>query len=94
MKAFEEAGIPCGPIYTVDQVFDDPQVKHLGMAAPVVHPRLGKLDLVASPINFEGTPRVIRTATPEGGQDTDATMSELGYSPDEIATFRKKSIIT
>ena len=94
MKAFEEAGIPCGPIYTVDQVFEDPQVKHLGMAAPVVHPRLGRIELVASAINFEGTPRVIRTATPEGGQDTDAIMSELGYSAEEIATFRKKSIIT
>ena len=94
MKAFEEAGIPCGPIYTVDQVFEDPQVKHLGMAAPVVHPRLGRLELVSSAINFEGTPRVIRTATPEGGQDTDAIMSELGYSAEEIATFRKKSIIT
>jgi formyl-CoA transferase len=93
MKAFEDAGIPCGPIYTIDQTFNDPQVKHLGMAAPVMHPRLGKLDLVASPLNFTGAEKKIRSATPDGGAHTDEIMKELGYSSQDIEQFRKNSVV-
>jgi crotonobetainyl-CoA:carnitine CoA-transferase CaiB-like acyl-CoA transferase len=93
MQAFEDAGIPCGPIYTIDQTFNDPQVKHLGMASPVIHPRLGQLDLVASPLNFTGVEKKIRSATPEGGQHTDEIMSELGYGADDITRLRKEGVI-
>jgi len=93
MKAFEDAGIPCGPIYTIDQTFNDPQVKHLGIASPVMHPRLGKLELVGSPINFFGTEKKIRTATPEGGQHTDEIMGELGYSKSDIEKFHKAGVV-
>jgi len=89
MKAFEEAGIPCGPIYTIDQVFADPQVKHLGIASPVVHPRLGTIELVGSPINFFGVEKKIRTATPDGGQHTDEIMEHLGYSKQQVAQMKK-----
>jgi formyl-CoA transferase len=58
----EEAGIPCGPIYSMDEVFADPQVQHLGLAAPVVHPELGETRLVGSPLNFEGVPKKLRNA--------------------------------
>jgi formyl-CoA transferase len=93
MKAFEDAGIPCGPIYTIDQTFNDPQVKHLGIASPVMHPRLGKLELVGSPINFFGTEKKIRSATPEGGQHTDEIMGELGYSKSDIEKFHKAGVV-
>lgn len=62
VERLEQAGIPCGPIYTVDQVFVDPQVEHLEMAAPLTHPERGPTHLVNSPLNFEGTPKRIRTA--------------------------------
>jgi crotonobetainyl-CoA:carnitine CoA-transferase CaiB-like acyl-CoA transferase len=84
---FEGAGIPCGPINTIDQVFADPQVKHLGLATPVVHPRLGRTELVASPVNIEGLPRTIRTATPEKGEHTVSVLQGLGYTEAEIAAL-------
>jgi len=51
---FEDAGIPCGPINTIDKVFADPQVQHLGMARPVEHPRLGTEHVVASALTMSG----------------------------------------
>jgi crotonobetainyl-CoA:carnitine CoA-transferase CaiB-like acyl-CoA transferase len=62
VERLERAGIPCGPIYRVDEVFADPQVQHLELAAPVAHPERGETRLVASPLNFEGTPKALRTA--------------------------------
>jgi formyl-CoA transferase len=61
VERLEQAGIPCGPIYSLDQVFADPQVEHLQMAAPVAHPKGGATRLVASPINLEGSNKRIRT---------------------------------
>jgi crotonobetainyl-CoA:carnitine CoA-transferase CaiB-like acyl-CoA transferase len=87
------AGVPCGPIYSIDQVFDDPQVKHLGMAQPVEHPELGEIHLVAQPFTLSGHPNQLRTATPARGQDTDAVLADLGYSPDEIASMRQTHIV-
>ncbi len=85
---FEGAGIPCGPINTIDQVFADPQVRHLGLATPVTHRRLGQVSLVSSPVNIEGVPRTVRTATPEKGEHTGAVLAGLGYSEAEIAGLR------
>ena len=64
------AGVPCGPIYSVDQVFQDPQVKHLGMAQPVHHPELGDIELVGQPFTLSRHGNKLRTATPSRGQDT------------------------
>ncbi|MBO0710957.1 MAG: CoA transferase [Acetobacteraceae bacterium] len=90
---FEGAGIPCGPIYTIDQVFADPQVQHLGMARPVHHPKLGDIELVSSAINMTEVSRDIRTPTPEAGADTDAVLRSVGYSDAEIADMRAKGAI-
>lgn len=89
----EGIGIPCGAINTIDQVFEDPQVKHLGMAAPVISPQLGELNLVASPLNLPGVPKTIRSATPEAGQHTDEVLAWLGYGEAEIAALREKGVI-
>ncbi|MBV8913889.1 MAG: CoA transferase, partial [Acetobacteraceae bacterium] len=93
IELFEGAGIPCGPIYNIDQVFADPQVKHLGLAAPVSHKRLGPTELVASPINMSGIPRGIRAAPPERGEHTEAVLRGLGYDDTEIAELRSKGAI-
>ena len=84
IELFEGAGIPCGPINTIDQVFADPQVKHLGLATPVHHKRLGTFDVVASPVNIEGVPKGMRSATPEKGEHTRGVLEGLGYSEAEI----------
>jgi formyl-CoA transferase len=93
IELFEAAAIPCGPINSIDQVFADPQVQHLGLAAPVTHPRLGPTRLVASPINMSGIPRAIRTPTPERGQHTDEILRTLGYDTAALAELRAKGAI-
>ncbi len=93
IELFEGAGIPCGPIYTIDQVFADPQVQHLGMAKPVHHPELGDIELVASPLNISGYPRDVRTPTPEADADTVSVLHAVGYSDAEIADMRRKGEI-
>ena len=88
IEALNEAGVPCGPIYDIGEVFSDPQVQHLGMAAPVSHPALGDIEVVNNPITMSESPEVVYTATPERGEHTEKVLSEYGYSPEEIESFR------
>jgi formyl-CoA transferase len=90
---FEGAGIPCGPINTIDQVFADPQVRHLGMATAMRHPNLGELEVVASPINMTGVRRGVRLPTPDAGAHTDEVLRNAGYGEDEISQMRRKGTI-
>ena len=89
----DAAGIPCGPILSVDQVFADPQVQHLGMATPVDHPRLGQTAMVATPISLEGLTTGVRQVAPLAPGDTDAVLAEIGYSAGEIAAMRSLGVI-
>src|SRR5262245_32086700 len=93
VELFEEAGVPCGPIYSMDQVFADPQVQHLGMAAPVKSTKRGEFSLVNTPINMEGIKRGVRTPTPEAGEHTDEILRSVGYSPAEIDALRAKGVV-
>ncbi len=93
IELFEAAGIPCGPINTIDKVFADPQVRHLAIARPVQHPRLGTEMLVASPLNISGIPKDIRTPTPERGADTESILRAYGYGDAEIEDMRQKGAI-
>jgi formyl-CoA transferase len=90
---FEKAGIPAGPINTIDRVFADPQVKHVGMAAPIDSPLFGKTHFVANPLNVSGATRDIRLNTPEPGQHTDEVLDWLGYSKDEVSALRSGKIV-
>jgi crotonobetainyl-CoA:carnitine CoA-transferase CaiB-like acyl-CoA transferase len=93
IELFEEAGIPCGPIYTIDQVFADPQVQHLGMARKMEHPELGTEEVVASAINISGYSKDIRLPTPDAGSSTDEVLRAVGYSDAQLADLRKKGVI-
>jgi formyl-CoA transferase len=93
MEALEAVGVPCGPIYSIDQVFADPQVKHLELATPTTHPSRGATELVNSPLNLSDVPKGIRYAAPEGGAHTDEVLRSVGYSDDEIASMRQKGVI-
>ena len=88
ISAFNEAGVPAGYIYAIDEVFDDPQVKHLGMAAPATHPELGDIEVVAQPIKLSGAPFEIRRPTPALGEHTDEVLGDAGYSAAEIEALR------
>jgi crotonobetainyl-CoA:carnitine CoA-transferase CaiB-like acyl-CoA transferase len=94
IEIFDEAGIPCGPIYSIDQVFADPQVQHLGMATPMRRSPAagGDTHAVASPLNFSGLARDIRRATPDAGEHTEEVLLSVGYSEAEIAALREKGI--
>ena len=81
---FESNGIPCGPINTIDQVFADPQIQHLGLSTPITHPRLGDLHLVASPVNMTGVSKAVRSATAEKGEHTASVLESLGYTQADI----------
>ncbi len=90
---FDAAGIPAGPINTIDRVFNDPQVKHVGMAAPVDSPLFGKTHYVANPLNMTGSTRDIRMCAPEPGQHSDEVLAWIGMSTEEIATLRNNKVI-
>ncbi len=93
VEILNRAGVPCGPIYSVDQVFADPQVEHLQAAVAVEHPRLGRFRILNQAARLLRTPAAIVGATPEIGQHTDEVLGELGYSPAEIAALRAKGVV-
>ena len=95
IRVCDEAGIPCGPIYTIDQVFADPQVQHLGMATPMRRASAagGDTKVVASPLNFSGLQRDIRLPTPEAGNHTEDVLTAVGYTDEEIAELRHTGVI-
>ena len=91
--AFEAVGIPAGPIYAMDEVFADPQVQHLGIAAPVHHPVLGDIRLVGQPIEMSRTSPGVATPTPEPGQHTAEILAELGYDEATVAHLKAARVI-
>jgi crotonobetainyl-CoA:carnitine CoA-transferase CaiB-like acyl-CoA transferase len=93
IERINDAGVPCGPIYKMDEVFADPQVRHLGIAQPVDHPSLGRIELVGQAVGLNRTPSRLKTATPERGEHTEAVLRELGYDGDAIAALRAKHVI-
>jgi formyl-CoA transferase len=88
-----EAGVPCGPIYSVDQVFADPQVQHLEAAGSVKHPVLGDVRMISQVVKLSRTPASLATAPPEIGAHTDEVLSELGLERTEIAGLRERHVI-
>lgn len=89
-----KAGVPCGPIHTIEQVFDDPQVRHLGMRWPMPHPELGEVGLVRTPFRLSDHPvtEPPRPA-PHQGDQTDAILRELGYGEARIAELRARLVV-
>ena len=93
IKALEEAGVPCGPIYNIDEVFADPQVQHVGMTHPVNHDELGVMDLIGQPINMSRYDPRTGMPTPDSGQHTDEILAEYGYDADHISKLRAEGVI-
>jgi crotonobetainyl-CoA:carnitine CoA-transferase CaiB-like acyl-CoA transferase len=89
----ETVGVPCGPINTVKDVFDDPHIKARGVQISMQHPQAGPIPLVASPIRLSETPVEYRLVPPPLGQDTDLVLKEnLGLSLKDIATLRDQGV--
>ena len=90
-----QAGVPCGPIYKVDEMFADAQVKHLGIARTMHHPELGDIEVVGLPMQFSRYPRSEgpMVPAPHQGDQTDAILGGLGYSPERIAQLRTRFVV-
>jgi crotonobetainyl-CoA:carnitine CoA-transferase CaiB-like acyl-CoA transferase len=88
-----EAGLPCGPVYSIKDTFADPQVEALRIKRSVAHPRLGEIDLVAQPCEITGFDREIRTATPDLGEHNDEVLGSLGYGAEEIEKLKAAGVI-
>ncbi|WP_322513826.1 CoA transferase [Rhodopseudomonas palustris] len=93
VETLNAAGVPCGPIYNVDQVFDDAQVRHLGIAQDVPNPDGRTIRLVGQPVSLSRTPTRMAARPPEFGEQTDEVLAEFGFSPEEIGALRRNRIV-
>lgn len=95
VDVLENAGVPCGPVNTLDQVFDDPQVKARGMHQEIAHPSLGMVPTVGNPIKLKLTPVEYRTAPPLLGEQSAQILQRImGLSKQEIEALRKRGVIS
>ena len=86
-------GIPCGPVYDIGQAFNDPQVKHLGIAKKVPSRALGDITLIGQAVNLSRTKTSMVTGAPDYAEQADEILAEFGYSGKDIESFRKNGAI-
>lgn len=89
----DRAGIPNGPINTIAEMFDDPQIKEREMVVEIAHPKIENLKLVGSPLKLSKTPVAMKRHPPLYGEHTESILLELGYRSEEIIKFKKNRII-
>jgi crotonobetainyl-CoA:carnitine CoA-transferase CaiB-like acyl-CoA transferase len=88
-----QAGVPCGQINSIDQVFADPQVQHLHIVDTIDSPHYHPLRLVSQPVRLSRTASDLRLRPPECGEHTDQILQSLGYAPADIADLRARGVI-
>jgi crotonobetainyl-CoA:carnitine CoA-transferase CaiB-like acyl-CoA transferase len=93
VAAMNAAGVPCGPVYRMDEVFADPQVEHLAMTDVVEHPVLGRLEIVRNAVRMTDAPSTVRAPSPEAGAHTGEVLGELGYRPADVERLRADGVI-
>ncbi|HEY2531487.1 MAG TPA: CoA transferase [Xanthobacteraceae bacterium] len=93
IELFANAGVPCGPIYAIDEVFADPQVQHLRIAQGVTTKDKKKMRLVGQPIKLSRTPSRLAARPPQLGEHTDAVLKEFGFSARDIAALHRAKVL-
>ena len=90
---FNKSGVPCGPIYSIDQVFADPQVQHLGIAQSTPKKDGTPLNLVGQPMTLSRTPSKMAVRPPALGEHTDEVLAAFGFSAGEIAALKQAKAV-
>ena len=90
---YRPPAVPCGPIYSIDQMFEDAQVQHLGIAQDVPNAENRHIRLVGQPVTLSRTPSKMAARPPEFGEQTDEVLSEFGFSGKEIAELKQGKVI-
>jgi crotonobetainyl-CoA:carnitine CoA-transferase CaiB-like acyl-CoA transferase len=93
LKLLGEADVPASPVHTVDQVMNDPQTIERGIVQKVIHPKLGEIPVVGTPLRFSRMSAGVRRAAPLRGEHTDAILAECGLTPDRIRELRDKKVV-
>ncbi len=93
VEALNAEGVPAGPVNDVAQAFDDPQVRHLGVAAPVEHPTAGPIEIVRNATTIDGVPGDIRRPSPEPGEHAEEILIGFGFAADDIAELRAAGVV-
>src|SRR4249919_988258 len=93
VSELNDAGVPCGPIYSIDQMFEDAQVKHLGIAQHVPNDEKRHIQLVGQPVTLSRTPSKMAARPPEFGEQTEEVLAEFGFGKDEIAELRQRKVV-
>lgn len=93
VNLMEEAGIPCGPVNNIKEVFEDPQVQHLEMAMPMRHRVRGDIKVVAQPVNLEGVDTGFYRDMPRLGEHNAEILAEAGLTPAEIQELKDKGAL-
>lgn len=88
-----EAGVPCGPIYKINEVFEDPQVQHLGVTQPLMTEPFGEVQAMAQPFQLSRTKSTLTGPPPTRGQHTGELLEELGIDADTYAALQDKSVV-
>ena len=93
LDLLEEANVPAGPIYKVDEMFEDPQVRHLGIAQTVNHHARGDVEIIGQPLVLDRTPASIDVAAPDAGEHTDEILQEMGLTEEHIAQLKASGVV-
>ena len=93
VELLNRSSIPCGPVYTVPEMFEDEQVRHLGVAAPVVRPDGSTIRVISQPVTLERTPATLQSSAPRIGEHSSEILREVGYSDEEIGQLEAEGVI-
>ena len=93
VEVLENAGVPCGPIYNIEQVYADPHVQSRDMSVELEHPKSGSIRNIGVPVKLSDTPGSVRTPAPLLGQHSDEVLAQYGYADGDIAAFKDAGVL-